>query len=382
MIPISDLKPASAIVSGKTKTVYETNDPYTVAFRQKTASVTADGTGTIDADGEMAGQLVENLLLQNENIFSFLNALDIPTTFRGRCGDFLFHESCLPLTLEFVYRGALCHGSSIIARHPEKYGSNITVNGQQTAHHKFFNEDGTVILFDEPILETFHKYCIVQRPDGSVRMMKESDAKKDPRYYADGNMTKFMHPDPILISDRNDKRYWDVYDQKNTLVSENKLTTIDRTSGEMDVAAQHTFVEIQKLKDDSYISYQDECFLQQMTLKIMLAIDAACRNTVFKKAYINGGGKIKMGEELGYAVVIDGKCEFGRMPDGTYKLTDDMVSDNMRWAFGGKPSVSLRRMFQNYDSFEQKLLIAATVADGTKDWQNPSFLRVVRQHLR
>ncbi|MCL1786110.1 MAG: hypothetical protein FWG39_03095 [Alphaproteobacteria bacterium] len=369
------------IANGKTKEVYETTDPNTVAFLQKKTSVTADGTTTVDADGIHADMLVGYLLAQNDHIFSFLNALGIPTTFKCLENNYLFHEACEPLSLEFVYRGSLCNGSSIIARQPEKYGAPIGWSGENystdTAHTRFFGADGVVIPLDTPVLETFHKRSLVQSENGGVQMIPESQAVTNPRYFENGKMTEFMHADPILIAPKGMSDIWMVFDQKSVLEPQNCLSIIGRS----DKMLYSPDDNHQQMADTDTVSRADETALQQQTLDIMRAIDMACKNTMFKKAGFADDGRIVFGEDLGYATIIDGKCEFGRMADGTYKLTDDMVSDNMRMAFNGKPSVSLKRTFQNYNSFEQKLMIAATFAEGTSIWKNQGFIRNIKEKL-
>ncbi len=364
------------IVEGKTKRIVPmgtVDGKEVVAFEQLGRSVNADGTTVTESEKNVSDTLISSLVSQNHNMFSLLNNLGVPTTYLGRGEQtplILLHERCEPLALEFVVRFAVCNASSIIYREPERYGKKLydgTFSSTE-ADPKFFNEKGQVILFKKPVVETFHKKCLIEKPDGSIDLIFESEAKKDPRYFKDGKMTPFMHEDPLLFTDGSD---WLVFDQKKPLSQQGYLAVIDR---ENQILMDKNYRPMRELEDYECISPGVEHILQTRTVKTLSSIQAACKNTSFKKAEFVDG-KIVFDGVMETPVIIDGKLEYGKLANKTFSLTDDLVSDNMRWAFGGYPQISLKRLFQNYESLEQKLLVAAMVAEGTKNWPTVEFAK-------
>ena len=378
------------ITQGKTKVIKHTglthNGVLVVEFELIGSSVMADGTGTIGPDRN-SRLLIQRLIEQNDNIFTFLNGLGFQTTYVGKNENGLYHEFCEPYLLEFVYRGAVCDGSSIIKREPEKYGATEGYEGCQLstnrANRKFFNKDGSVLPFKKPILETFHKKMLVEKADGAVDLILESEAKKNPRYFKDGNQTQYAHEDPILV-----RRWpyaqdcWSIFNQKKPL-NDNLLALINWQTGNLLSDCGRKIMR--PMEKNEYVDAGTEKSLQNTTKEIMRAINTAALITDFKKAEYNKVREVVFKEYIGGAFIIDGKCEYGLVTDKngnqSIKLTDDMVSDNMRWAFDWQPAVSLKRMFQNYESLEQKLLIASMVAEGTKIWTDPKFIRNIKYIL-
>ena len=358
------------ITDGKTKNIWQTVHPGIVAFEQKCDAVLADGASVMTMRWENAFALIENLNMQNNNIFNYLQALGFQTTYKGLAGDFLFHETCNPLKLEFVVRFAAFDGATLQMREPEKYALK-TDDGYDVgkANPKDFNEDGTIRPFENPIMETFHKYTLVETECGNIDLIPESAAKKIARYFQNGKPTKFAHCDPILITPQDDDDIWQVYDQKMPL-SAGPLAVIDRLEGTLYDVRKDTMVRMPRhLNNEECIDRETELKLQNKTLKALRAIDFASRNTMFQKTGFGESGDIRFLDEHGFFAVIDGKLEYGVTDEG-YKLTDDIVTDNMRLAFNGLPTKSMKKMFQNYDSLEQKLLISKMYAEGTKNFAN------------
>ncbi|MCL2017419.1 MAG: hypothetical protein FWG80_01420 [Alphaproteobacteria bacterium] len=364
------------IADGKTKKIWQTVHPGIVAFEQKPDLVMANGTSVMTAEPEKAAILVNYLNIQNNNIFNYLNSLGFATTYQGFKDGFLFHKECAPLKIEFVVRFAACDNASLLKREPEKYAlwdeSSNSYNTDK-ANRKYFNEDGTIITFASPILESFHKYPLVITENG-IDMIPESKAKEHPRYFRNGKMTEFMNEDPILITPPDNKVVWHVHNQKKPVVPGKPLAIIDRRAKELYDAGNGNIKFVRRLDQTECISYSDELGLQRQTLEIAQAIDYACRNTMFKKTEFDGNGNIVfLGEEKPFNV-IDIKLEYGITADG-YALTDDIVTSNARFAWGGLPTMSFKKMFkgayvppvfQNANDLPEHLLTAAMFTAGTE----------------
>ena len=392
------------ITQGKTKAIYKTSQVTgdgipVVEFRQTGDAVLADGTSTISLGGDYALLTRQFIIEQNHNIYTLLNGLGFQTSYIGRSREGLYHKLCEPYLLEFVTRFAICNGSSILRRQPEQYGApsqqmllpyadSLThlAYSSEEAHSRFFNEDGTVIPLDKPILETFHKKMLIEKPDGTVDLVLESEAKKDKRYYEDGKLTGFAHEDPLLVTPNGESRSWNIYDQKKPLTAQKPLARIDSRchSGGADLyKSKNKTSLVRPLNKSEAISASHESALQKETQRILHAICTAALMTNFQKAEFKND-KIVFTDYIGGAFIIDGKCEFGRVKHKGVEsivLTDDLICDNMRWAFGGKPDISLRRMFQNYESPEKRIEVLATVAKGTRRWTDPNFIRKVKSKI-
>jgi phosphoribosylaminoimidazole-succinocarboxamide synthase len=368
------------IIEGKTKRILPFGKILgmdAVIFEQIGRSVNADGTSVTESDKKTSDLLIKYLVEQNHNMFSLLNNMGVATTYfdKGTSANplHLLHEKCEPFCLEFVVRRAICNASSILLREPKKYG--LLEDGTYStteANEKYFDEEGRIIPLDQPILEVFHKKCLVEYEDGSIDLISESEAKKNLRFFKDGKMTEFMHEDPLLISIDNGA-LWLLYDQKKELKA--PIAVINRIAGKL-FSMDNTFVR--KLDPTEYVSKEVEDCLLQQTLENIEILQTACNSSRFFKAMLDENGVTFTDELIKTPFIIDGKMEYGLCSDGVIKLTDDLVSDNMRWAFGRKPNISLKRLFQNYESMEQKLLIAATIAEGTKEWASRNFSKKIK----
>ena len=365
------------IADGKTKKIWSTIHPDVIAFEQKPDLVMANGTSVMTADPKNAGLLVEYMNLQNHYMFSYLNALGLATTYQGFADGFLFHKKCNPLKIEFVCTLAACDNASLLKQYPERYAlwdENTLSYNVEKADRKLFEQDGSIIPFKEPILRSFHKNSLVIDENGQPDLLPESKAKENPRYWKDGKMTDFMNEDPILITGK-DPTLWQVHSQKKKVVEGKPLALIDRKNGEL-YNKDAEFVR--RLDRTEYLSKGDELKLQEQTLKIVRALDFACRNTLFKKTDFDSDGKIMFLNEAKHEAIIDMKLEYGITAAG-FMLTDDLLTSNARFAWGNLPTMSFKKMFkgidvppmfQNANDLPELLLVAAMFAEGAKNFAN------------
>lgn len=373
------------IADGKTKTIFKTelinkNKVPLVEFVQKGVSVGAGGTTVIAAD-KNAWLLNEALRTQNDNIFTFLAALGFPTTYFGKSDSGLLHELCIPYPLEFVASLTVCDKMSMVYRQPEKYGVKDTPG---KANPELFAPDGTVMPFKKPVLNTFHKYFAVEKEDGTVNLLPANEAKKNPRYFDGKDFTEYAHDDPLLVNQScewypQDKEFH-IYNQKKPLSEQTPLARLNE-SGVLRAPGKNGAM-FQKMKVHEYIDSETNYGLQNLAGEIIRAICVAATLTKFQQAsHVGNAGIVWKNHYFDGAFVMDGKCEFGLVQEGgrlVWKLTDDMVSGNMRWAMDWKPGLSLKSLLQNYDSKDGELLNAVMIAKGTEQWQDPKFIRTIR----
>lgn len=366
------------LAEGKTKQIFETNRKGVIAFKQNRSLVTADGTTLYNLDDFRAEQFVEYHNLQSENLFNYLNAVGINSTFIERDGYFLFHKAADKrkggaLRLEFVVR--LLPFGTMLLREPEY----ADPNNPNAPNSDFINPDGSVRTFQDkglpPIMETFHKECLIKKPKGRVDMISESELRsiKGDRYINDGKLVKGnVYEDPILMTPNNSD-FWYVYDQKSPIKDKERLATIHRPS--RGLSCKGNFVR--KMTKGECIDYRLELELQSQAYEIAKAIEYACKNTEFTKARFDDKGNVVFGERIGWAQLVDIKVEFAMTPDGPM-LSDDIVITNMRIFFNGMPNQSMRGItkgiesqgpkLQNAESPEQLLLISAMFAKGSEDF--------------
>jgi len=394
-------EPGTVLTAGKTKQIIwtgeENNGAPIVEFVQTGSLVTANGTSTIAAENPLL--INQYFIQQNDHIFTFLNLLGFDTTYVGRTENGLRHEWCEPYLLEFVWRRAVPHKASIIAQRPDEFGAPEGYEGSMLSrtrsHPRNFNEDGTIVPLDAPIMDTFLKQMLIEKPDGTVDLIPESKAKKDPRYFHDGTMTQYAHEDPLLILSSTSPSYsysgysrWNIFDQKKSVLSQVRgLAHIHVHEGDGEAVLWghqgKKNIKIRELSANEYVDYKTNKQLQNTTAEIMRAIQIAALMTDFQKAELKGN-KVVLGDRIGGAFIMDGKIEYGRVKDitgklGAIKATDDLLNTNLRWAIGWRPDMSFRgNLFQNASTPEKLLLAAAMVAEGTKRWTDPIFVKSVK----
>lgn len=385
--PPPDSKPFSV---GKTKSLFNTDAPGVVAFRQNDTLVTADGTTLHKLQPWEAKMFGEFHNQQCENLFDYMRWVGINNTFMGRDGDFLFHYRANTsqggaLKIEFVTR--LLPFGTMLQRQPEFADAENPENPSK----EYFNADGTIRTFADQgqaaVRESFHKKCLVVKEDDTIDMISEEQARNHPenRYFQGGKLTKgLIHEDPMLITYDNEPNMWYVHDQKSPVIRNQHLAKIDRKEM-MLLDANGKF--IRKMDNGECIDRKTELYLQQQSFEVAKALEFACLNTQFPKAefrFDGDGNSIEFVGNMGWAQLVDIKCEFS-MSGGVPMLSDDLVVTNLRLFFNGNPKSSMRGAtknvqskgpkLQNAGSPEQLMLMSAMFAKGSEN-----FVKLANQY--
>ncbi|MCL2438955.1 MAG: hypothetical protein FWD15_00405 [Alphaproteobacteria bacterium] len=382
--PLGQIEILEEIKSGKTKRIRKTSNPKYVAFESKGMDITASGAGTEENAGK-----VQNELVQNSIMFGLLNGLGFATSYAGTKGNHLIHKMGMPFNQEVVVCFGVCARATLVSRYPWLYGEKDGQgnHSQVQPSTKYVGLDKKVHPFKEPVIQLFHKKCVIVKPDGELDLVSESSVKNDPRYFdgATKEPTKFTYDDPLLMQSRDDANVWELHDRLRRQDISKPICYIDRKDGilfKMRDGGGRQMIGTSRLAPADYMSPEQERAARLMVLRALTAIKIACSKTKFPKTRMVGGkAEVIPGEFYDGALVIDGKLELMLDDDGNILITDDLLNTNMRWAFEGKSNMTAKGLYQNADKKDQNNLVALTIAEGIKGWNNPEFIAEVKREL-